>query len=92
MMNLIWAVILTLSVIYAIVSGNLPALGTALTESSSLAVEFVIGLSGIMAMWSGLMEIAEKNRSDKLSSPGFSSPLHDCFFRGRKILRLFLRL
>ena len=60
MMNLIWAVILTLSVIYALVSGNLPALGTALTESSSLAVEFVIGLSGIMAMWSGLMEIAEK--------------------------------
>lgn len=41
-------------------SGNLDALGTALTESSNEAVEFVIGLAGIMAMWSGLMEIAER--------------------------------
>ena len=60
MMNYIWAGILLVSVVYAMFSGNLDALGTALTESSNEAVEFVIGLAGIMAMWSGLMEIAER--------------------------------
>ena len=59
-MNYIWAGILLVSVVYAMFSGNLDALGTALTESSNEAVEFVIGLAGIMAMWSGLMEIAER--------------------------------
>lgn len=58
MMNYIWAAILLASVVYACFSGNLASLGDALTESSAEAVEFVIGMCGIMAMWSGLMEIA----------------------------------
>ena len=49
MMNYIWAGILLVSVVYAMFSGNLDALGTALTESSNEAVEFVIGLAGICA-------------------------------------------
>ena len=60
MMNYIWAAILLASVVYACFSGNLASLGDALTESSAEAVEFVIGMCGIMAMWSGLMKIAEK--------------------------------
>lgn len=60
MMNYIWAVILLASVIYAIFSGNIESVGSALTESANEAVEFVLGLAGIMAMWSGLMEIAER--------------------------------
>lgn len=60
MMNYIWAAILLASVVYACFSGNLASLGDALTESSAEAVEFVIGMCGIMAMWSGLMEIAER--------------------------------
>lgn len=60
MMNYIWAVILLVSIGYSLVSGTLPDLSEALTESSAEAVEFVLGLCGIMAMWSGLMEIAER--------------------------------
>lgn len=60
MMNYIWAVILLISIAYSLLTGNLPSLGNALTESSKEAVEFVFGLCGIMAMWSGLMEIAER--------------------------------
>ncbi len=60
MMNYIWAIILLSSILYAFFTGNLAALSDALTESSASAVEFVFGLCGIMAMWSGLMEIAER--------------------------------
>ena len=60
MMNLIWAAIFIVSFVYACLAGNLSALNEALTEAASEAVEFIIGLAGIMAMWSGLMEIAER--------------------------------
>ena len=60
MMNYIWAIILLVSIAYAFFTGNLSSLSEALTESSGAAVEFVFGLAGIMAMWSGLMEIAER--------------------------------
>lgn len=60
MMNSIWSVIFLTAFIYACCTGHLQAFGTALTDSSAEAVSFLIGLAGIMAMWSGLMEIAER--------------------------------
>lgn len=60
MMNRIWATIFLASFIYACASGNLDRLNTALTESSGEAVQFIISIAGIIAMWSGLMEIAER--------------------------------
>lgn len=73
MMNIVWATIFLASVFYASLSGNLSDLSEALTESSTEAVEFVLGLCGIMALWSGLMEIAERtgliNSLSKLLMP-----------------------
>lgn len=60
MMNYIWAIIFLASFGYACISGNLTAFGSALMESSQGAVSFILSLAGIMAMWSGLMKIAEK--------------------------------
>lgn len=59
-MNMAWAAIFLLSFLYACFSGRLPLFSETLTESSGEAVQFIIRLSGIMAMWSGLMEIAER--------------------------------
>ena len=60
MMNYIWSGIFLSSFLYAALCGNISAFGTAIVESSQSAVTFVIGLAGIMAMWSGLMEVAER--------------------------------
>lgn len=60
-MNYIWALIFLASFAYACFSGNLSVFGSALMESSQNAVTFILSLSGIMAMWSGLMKIAEKS-------------------------------
>ena len=59
MMNYIWAIILISSVFYGFLSGNVENLESAFSESSMSAVEFVLSFCGIMAMWSGLMQIAE---------------------------------
>lgn len=61
MMNYIWALIFLASFTYACFSGNLSVFGSALMESSQNAVTFILSLAGIMAMWSGLMKIAEKS-------------------------------
>ena len=61
MMNYIWSAIFLSAFLYSCISGRLADFSTALTESSADAVEFVIRLAGIMAMWSGLMEIAERS-------------------------------
>ena len=60
MMNYIWAIIFLASFGYACISGNLTVFGSALMESSQSAVSFILSLAGIMAMWSGLMKIAEE--------------------------------
>ena len=60
MMNYIWGFILIFSVIYGLFSGNIDKLEKAFSESSMSAVTFVFNFCGIMAMWSGLMNIAEK--------------------------------
>lgn len=60
MMNYIWALILLASLTYSALSGRIGVFGQAMMNSSSEAVTFIISLSGVMAMWSGLMNIAEK--------------------------------
>ena len=60
MMNYIWAGILLLSLIYSAFNGRIGAFGQAMMNSSQEAVNFIISMAGIMAMWSGLMKIAEK--------------------------------
>jgi spore maturation protein A len=54
-------------------NGTLDSFTSGLMESCTRAVQFVIGLAGIMAVWSGIMNIAEKTglveRAAKLALP-----------------------
>lgn len=59
-MNYIWSAIFLSSFLYALLSGRLELFSQTLTESASSSVEFLLGLIGIIALWSGLMEIAER--------------------------------
>ncbi len=59
MMNYIWVGMLLLGIGFAAVNGTLPEFSDGLMTSCEEAVMFVIGLAGIMAVWSGIMEIAK---------------------------------
>ncbi len=61
MMNYIWAGMLLLSLLFSIINGTIGTFTDQLMSSCNRAVEFTIGLIGIMAVWSGLMNIAEKS-------------------------------
>lgn len=83
MMNYIWACILLASLTYSAFTGRLGAFGQAMMNSSTEAVTFIISLAGVMAMWSGLMEIAEKTGLINKISKVFT-PLTRLLFPGQK--------
>jgi len=73
MMNYIWAGMICLGILFSIINGTLDDFTSGLMESCTKAVQFVIGLAGIMAVWSGIMNIAEKtglvDKAAKLALP-----------------------
>lgn len=61
MLNYIWAGMILLGIIYGTLTGNMEALSNAAMDSAGEAVSLCITTLGIMALWMGLMEIAQKS-------------------------------
>jgi spore maturation protein A len=61
MMNYIWSGMILISLVFSVFNGTISDFTDTLMSSCTRAVEFTIGLIGIMAVWSGLMNIAEKS-------------------------------
>ena len=59
MLNYIWFGMMAVSVVAAIFTGRIDAVTEAAINMSKVAVEISIGLIGIMALWLGIMKIAE---------------------------------
>ena len=58
MLNIIWPIFIIISIIYAIISGNLKILNLAITSSTESVVSLTLTLIGTTCLWSGLIEIA----------------------------------
>lgn len=73
MLNILWPIFMILSVMYAIISGNIEEVNTGIFNSLSEAVELSITFLGTICLWSGIMEIAKKtsliNKLNKLLKP-----------------------
>ncbi len=59
-MGVILAALMALSVAAAAATGKMAALTAAVAESASRAVTLALGLAGLMALWLGLMRVAEE--------------------------------
>jgi spore maturation protein A len=59
-MSVIWVLLLVASVAVAAATGRMAALPGAIAESAGRAVTLSLGLVGILALWMGLMRIAEE--------------------------------
>ena len=60
MLNIVWPGFIIVSIIFAILSGNIKELNSSIFESTELAVSLCITLLGIMCLWNGIMQIASK--------------------------------
>lgn len=60
MLNFIWAVMILLAVVYGAVSGHLGDVTNAALDSAGEAISLCITMAGVVALWMGLMEIAQR--------------------------------
>lgn len=61
MLNYIWAFMILVGICYGAVTGNMKEVTNAAIESAGEAVSLCITMMGVMALWVGLMEIAQKS-------------------------------
>jgi len=60
-LNYIWFAMLIIGFVVGIMNGRVSEVTQAVVDSSKSAVEISIGLLGVMCLWTGLMEVAEKS-------------------------------
>ncbi len=59
-MNVIWFLLVFIAFLVAAILGRMEEVTGAAMDSARTAVELAIGLIGVMALWLGLMKVAEK--------------------------------
>ncbi|MEI3596795.1 MULTISPECIES: nucleoside recognition domain-containing protein [unclassified Oceanobacillus] len=59
MVNLIWALMAIVGILYAMLNGTMADVNKAIIESANEAVTLSIGLISILVFWLGVMKIAE---------------------------------
>ncbi|MEW8977447.1 MAG: nucleoside recognition domain-containing protein [Symbiobacterium sp.] len=60
-MNVVWTGLIVAGVLVAAATGRAAEVTDAAFGGAKLAIETVIGLSGLMALWMGIMKIAERS-------------------------------
>lgn len=61
MLNYIWAFMILVGILYGSVTGNISAVGNGILDSAKEAVSLCITMVGVMALWTGIMEIANES-------------------------------
>ena len=61
MLNKIWLAMISLAVIVGAIEGRIDNVVRAVTDSAKLGFEVALGLTGIMALWLGIMNIASES-------------------------------
>lgn len=74
MVNIIWTIFIVCGIVYAIITNNVEVVNNTIMESSKTSLDMIIQIFPVLALWMGLMNIAEKSKLlDKFSN--FISPL-----------------
>ena len=62
MLNILWPIFIIISILYAILSGNIENVNNSIFESAESAVNLTLTLLGMTCLWSGIMEVASKTQ------------------------------
>lgn len=70
MLNYIWFGMMLIGVVVGALTGNIDAVTEAAIDMAKVAVNLAIGLIGIMALWLGIMKIAEESGLIRIIAKG----------------------
>lgn len=62
MLNILWAGMIIIGVLYSMITGQIAEVTTAALDSAKEAVSLCITMVGVMAFWVGMMEIAKESK------------------------------
>ncbi len=62
MLNILWPIFIIISIIYAVISGNIENLNNSIFVETENVVQFSLTLLGMTCLWSGIMEVALNTR------------------------------
>lgn len=61
MLNYLWAAMILIGVVYAMLTGNISAVTESALDGAGEAISLCITMAGVMALWMGLMKIATES-------------------------------
>ncbi len=61
MLNIIWASMIVIGVVWAAFHGNIAAVTQGLLDSAAETVSLCVTMLGVVSMWSGILKIAERS-------------------------------
>ena len=61
MLNYVWSILLFIAVIASVFTGEITTLSDSVIKGAADSVELLLSITGIVAFWSGIMEVAEKS-------------------------------
>lgn len=81
MLNKLWGAMIVIGIAVAAFQGKIGNVGTAAIDSSKEAVMLCITMLGVMSMWTGIMNVAEKSRFDRCHDEGTQTGFCVFYFR-----------
>ena len=88
MLNYIWAIMILLGILYGACTGQMDTITNAALDSAGEAISLCITMAGVVALWMGLMEIAQKAGLIEKMTNGIRPFLKFMFPRIPRILSL----
>ena len=61
MINKIWALFISVGIVFTVITGNIDELNNTILNSANSGVKIIMELIPIIVLWTGLMKIAEKS-------------------------------
>lgn len=61
MVSYIWLVLISLGIIYSLLSGNFDTINNSILTNASEALDLILDLLPIIVLWTGILKIAEKS-------------------------------
>lgn len=79
MVNKIWGLLIVIGIIFCLFTGNIDTVNTQILESTKTALDMTLKILPVMALWLGIMKIAEVSNLLKLMAQKLSRVLKYIF-------------
>ena len=83
MINIIWIILISIGIIYGIVTNNLETINNTIIDSTKVSLDMLLKIFPVLALWMGLTKIAEKSGLLQKLSLNWALLYRILFDRGR---------